>query len=131
MTRLPSAGKLKSWASKLRQARKNFKEADYITVHVPKNEQTLNMINTEQIKMMKPTVRLVNCARGGIINEDALYAALAEKRIAGAALDVFPKEPPENTKFKDFANWPCYASPRRKHRKSANRGSGRSCFKFL
>ncbi|MFA5238617.1 MAG: hydroxyacid dehydrogenase, partial [Phycisphaerae bacterium] len=81
---------------------KIFKESDYITVHVPKNEQTLNMIGAEQIKMMKPNVRLVNCARGGIINEDALYSALAEKRIAGAALDVFPKEPPESFKFKEF-----------------------------
>jgi D-3-phosphoglycerate dehydrogenase len=86
-----------------------FKEADYITVHVPKNEQTLNMIGAEQIKMMKPTVRLINCARGGIINEDAVYAALAEKRIAGAALDVFPKEPPENTRFKEFDN--CLVTP--------------------
>jgi D-3-phosphoglycerate dehydrogenase len=86
-----------------------FKEADYITVHVPKNEQTLNMIGAEQIKMMKPTVRLVNCARGGIINEDALYNAFAEKRIAGAALDVFPKEPPENTRFTEFEN--CLVTP--------------------
>ena len=81
-----------------------FKEADYISVHVPRNEQTLNMIDAEQIKMMKPTVRLVNCARGGIINEDALYNALAEKRIAGAALDVYPTEPPENTRFTEFEN---------------------------
>ena len=86
-----------------------FKEADYITVHVPKNEQTLNMIGAEQIKLMKPTVRLINCARGGIINEDALYNALAEKRIAGAALDVFPKEPPENNRFKEFEN--CLVTP--------------------
>jgi len=86
-----------------------FKEADYITVHVPKNEQTLNMIGAEQIGMMKPTVRLVNCARGGIINEDALYDALAKRRIAGAALDVFGKEPPENTRFKDLDN--CVVTP--------------------
>ena len=86
-----------------------FKEADYITVHVPRNEQTLNMIGTEQIKMMKPTVRLVNCARGGIINEDGLYNALAEKRIAGAALDVYPTEPPENTRFTEFEN--CLVTP--------------------
>ena len=86
-----------------------FKEADYITVHVPKNEQTLNMIDAEQIKMMKPTVRLVNCARGGIINEDALYDALAEGAIAGAALDVYPKEPPENTRFTKFEN--CLVTP--------------------
>jgi len=48
-----------------------LKEADFISVHVPRNEQTLNMIGAEQLEMMKPTVRLVNCARGGIINEDA------------------------------------------------------------
>jgi D-3-phosphoglycerate dehydrogenase len=59
--------------------------------------------------MMKPTVRLVNCARGGIINEDALYDALAENRIAGAALDVFPKEPPENTRFAESDN--CLVTP--------------------
>ncbi|MHC4122185.1 MAG: phosphoglycerate dehydrogenase [Planctomycetota bacterium] len=86
-----------------------FKESDYITVHVPKNEQTLNMIDAEQIKMMKPTVRLINCARGGIINEDALYDTLAKKRIAGAALDVYSKEPPENTRFKDLDN--CLVTP--------------------
>ncbi len=86
-----------------------FKEADYISVHVPRNEQTLNMIDAEQIKMMKPTVRLVNCARGGIINEEALYNALAEKRIAGAALDVYPTEPPENTRFTEFEN--CLVTP--------------------
>jgi len=76
---------------------------------VPRNEQTLNMIDVEQIKMMKPTVRLVNCARGGIINEDALYSALSEGRIAGAALDVYPKEPPENTRFTKFEN--CLVTP--------------------
>ena len=86
-----------------------FKEADYISVHVPRNEQTLNMIAAEQIEMMKPTVRLVNCARGGIINEDALYDALEKGRIAAAALDVFPKEPPENTRFADCEN--CVVTP--------------------
>jgi D-3-phosphoglycerate dehydrogenase len=86
-----------------------FKQADFISVHVPKNEQTLNMIGAEQIKMMKPSARLINCARGGIINEDALYNALASKRIAGAALDVFPKEPPENTRFSEFEN--CIVTP--------------------
>jgi len=86
-----------------------YKEADYISVHVPRNEQTVNMIGAEQLEMMKPTVRLVNCARGGIINEDALYEALANKRIAGAALDVFPKEPPENTRFTELDN--CIVTP--------------------
>jgi len=88
---------------------KIYKDADYISVHVPRNEQTLNMIDAEQLKMMKPTARLVNCARGGIINEDALYEALSNKRIAGAALDVYPKEPPENTRFSEFEE--CIATP--------------------
>jgi D-3-phosphoglycerate dehydrogenase len=86
-----------------------YKEADYISVHVPKNEQTLGMIGAKEMAMMKPTVRLVNCARGGIINEDALYDALAENRIAGAALDVYSKEPPENTRFRELEN--CLATP--------------------
>ncbi|MHC4221032.1 MAG: phosphoglycerate dehydrogenase [Planctomycetota bacterium] len=86
-----------------------YKESDYISVHVPRNEQTLNMIGAEQFAMMKPTVRLVNCARGGIVNEDALYDALNENRIAGGALDVFPKEPPENTRFSDCKN--CLVTP--------------------
>jgi len=86
-----------------------FKKADYITVHVPKNEQTHHMIDADQIKMMKPTARLVNCARGGIINEQAVYDAIAAKRIAGAALDVFPEEPPKNTGFTDIEN--CLVTP--------------------
>ncbi|MHC4636883.1 MAG: phosphoglycerate dehydrogenase [Planctomycetota bacterium] len=86
-----------------------FKESDYISVHVPRNEQTLNMIDKEQIKMMKPCVRLINCARGGIINEEAVYKALAENSIAGVALDVFPKEPPENTGFSDLEG--CLVTP--------------------
>lgn len=86
-----------------------YKEADFITLHIPRNEQTLNMISAEQMKMMKPTARLVNCARGGIINEDDLYEALKAGTIAGAALDVFPKEPPENMGFQDVAN--CLVTP--------------------
>lgn len=88
-----------------------FKQADYITVHVPKNEKTLNMIDEKQIEMMKPTVRLINCARGGIMNEAAIRKALDTKRIAGAALDVFPKEPvpPEEMWFKDYED--CLVTP--------------------
>jgi len=88
---------------------KIYKESDYISVHVPRNEQTLNMIGAEQLAMMKPTVRLINCARGGIINEDALYDALAENKIGGAALDVFSSEPPENIRFTGLDN--CLVTP--------------------
>jgi len=88
---------------------KIYKEADYITVHVPKNEDTINMIDEPQLKMMKKTVRLINCARGGIINEEAAYKALEENRIGGVAIDVFPIEPPDNDKFKNFDN--CVVTP--------------------
>jgi D-3-phosphoglycerate dehydrogenase len=81
-----------------------YKESDYISVHVPKNDETEGMISKKQIEMMKPSVRLINCARGGIIDEDAAYDALEEGKIAGLALDVYPTEPPENTRFKDFDN---------------------------
>ena len=70
-----------------------FKTADFITVHMPLTNKTRNMIALEQMKLMKPTVRLINCARGGIINEHDLATALAEKIIAGAAIDVFENEP--------------------------------------
>jgi D-3-phosphoglycerate dehydrogenase len=86
-----------------------YKEADFISVHVPKNEQTLNMISAKELKMMKPTCRIVNCARGGIINEDDLYNALSSGTIAAAALDVFSKEPPENMRFKECPN--CLVTP--------------------
>ena len=72
------------------------KRADYITVHVPKNPDTLGMIGAEQFAAMKPTARVINAARGGIIDPEALLAALNEGKIAGAALDVYLKEPPES-----------------------------------
>jgi D-3-phosphoglycerate dehydrogenase / 2-oxoglutarate reductase len=74
-----------------------IKEADYITLHLPKNKDTSNLINSEKIKTMKDGVRIVNCARGGIINEIDLADALKSKKVAAAAIDVFEKEPPEPT----------------------------------
>ena len=64
-------------------------------MHIPKTEETTHMIGEAQIALMKKTVRLINCARGGIIEESALIKALQEKRIAGAALDVYEVEPPD------------------------------------
>ncbi|MDC0831655.1 3-phosphoglycerate dehydrogenase [Leptolyngbya valderiana BDU 20041] len=72
-----------------------FREADYISLHVPKTPETANLINADALAKMKPTVRLVNCARGGLIDEAALADALENDRIAGAALDVFGNEPLE------------------------------------
>ena len=70
-----------------------FRTADFITVHMPLTNKTRDMITLAQMKTMKPTVRLINCARGGIINEKDLATALTEKIIAGAAIDVFETEP--------------------------------------
>jgi D-3-phosphoglycerate dehydrogenase len=71
-----------------------YKEADYITVHVPKLKNTAGMINKEAFDQMKTGVMIVNCARGGIINESDLYDAIQSGKVAGAALDVFETEPP-------------------------------------
>jgi D-3-phosphoglycerate dehydrogenase / 2-oxoglutarate reductase len=75
-----------------------FKNADYITIHVPKNEQTLNLINKDSIAKMKNGVYIINCARGGIVNEKDLLEALNSGKVKGAGLDVFEKEPvaPDN-----------------------------------
>ena len=70
-----------------------FAESDYITLHVPKTPETTNLINADTLSKMKPTARIINCARGGIIDEDALAVAIKEGKIAGAALDVFGEEP--------------------------------------
>ena len=69
-------------------------QSDFITIHMPKTAETTGMISTEQLGLMKPTAYIVNVARGGLIDEDALYAALKSGRIAGAGLDVFVSEPP-------------------------------------
>ncbi len=70
-----------------------LKQSDYITIHTPKNEKTVNLINKEAFKEMKPGVFVINCARGGIVNEKDLEWAIENKLIAGAALDVFESEP--------------------------------------
>ncbi len=67
--------------------------ADFITVHCPKNAETVDMFDAARIARMKPTAIIVNTARGGIVNERALCDALAAGRIAGAGIDVFEKEP--------------------------------------
>lgn len=70
-----------------------LRESDYVTLHILLNDQTKHMINAERLTLMKPTAYIINTARGGIVDTQALYDALKEKRIAGAALDVFEQEP--------------------------------------
>jgi len=70
-----------------------YKRADFITIHMPKTKDSFHMIDQKAISLMKPGVRIINCARGGVVEEEALYKAMTEGRVAGAALDVFEKEP--------------------------------------
>ena len=68
--------------------------SDFVTLHVPKLKETMNLINAETIARMKPGARLINCSRGEVVDLDALQDALLQGHLAGAALDVFPSEPP-------------------------------------
>jgi D-3-phosphoglycerate dehydrogenase len=81
-----------------------FQEADIISIHTPLDSSTKNMINKESILQMKPSVFLINTARGGIINQDDLKWAFANDKIGGAALDVFTVEPPEDVDLMSFPN---------------------------
>lgn len=78
--------------------------SDFITLHVPKLEETKNLIRKETIEKMKKGVRIINCARGEVVNIDDLNEALVSGKVAGAALDVFPQEPP------DFSH-PLFSNP--------------------
>ncbi len=70
-----------------------LKISDFITIHLPKTKETANLIGTDALKKVKPTVRIINAARGGVLDEAALYEALKEGRVGGAGLDVFATEP--------------------------------------
>lgn len=70
-----------------------YANSDYITIHVPGGEKTKNLINKDTISKMKNGVKIINCARGGIVNEKDLIEAVKSKKVSGAALDVFEKEP--------------------------------------
>jgi D-3-phosphoglycerate dehydrogenase len=79
-------------------------QSDYISLHLPKTKASANMIGAEQFAKMKDGVRIINCARGGIINEADLYEALTSGKVAGAALDVFAEEPPTDWKLLKLDN---------------------------
>ena len=70
-----------------------LKESDFITLHLTLSASTKGLIGAKELALVKPTVRIINCARGGLIDEEALAKAVKEKRVAGAAIDVFSTEP--------------------------------------
>ena len=70
-----------------------LKESDFITLHLPLTASTKRLLKAKELALVKPTARIINCSRGGLIDEEALAKAVREKRVAGAAIDVFPTEP--------------------------------------
>lgn len=81
--------------------------SDYISLHLPKTKESADMIGKSQLDKMKSGVRIINCARGGIINEQALYDALTNGKVSGAALDVYAEEPPADWKLVKLDNVIC------------------------
>jgi D-3-phosphoglycerate dehydrogenase / 2-oxoglutarate reductase len=81
-----------------------LEQSDYISLHLPKTKESAGMIGKAQIEKMKKGVRIINCGRGGIIDEAALYEALTSGKVAGAALDVFAEEPPTDWKLVQLPN---------------------------
>jgi len=84
-----------------------LRRADYITIHTPRTDETTNLINKDTLAKMKKGAMLINCARGGIVNEDDLYETLKSGHLAGAALDVFGTEPPGMIKLMELPNFIC------------------------
>lgn len=81
-----------------------YRHSDFITLHVPKSDETKKMISKTEIDKMKQGVRIINCARGGLIDEEALCCALKSGKVAGAALDVYENEPPRDSALLQLEN---------------------------
>jgi D-3-phosphoglycerate dehydrogenase len=79
-------------------------QADFITIHVPLTSLTRHMISTKQFNMMKTGVMIIDCSRGGVVDQEALYQALVSGKVKAAALDVFEEEPPRNSKLLTLRN---------------------------
>lgn len=79
-------------------------KADFITIHVPLSQLTKHMISTKEFEKMKTGVMIVDCSRGGVIDQEALYQALVSGKVKAAALDVFEEEPPKNSKLLTLPN---------------------------
>jgi D-3-phosphoglycerate dehydrogenase len=88
---------------------KMLPEADFITIHVPLTPYTRHMLSTKEFNMMKNGVMLIDCSRGGVVDQEALYQALVSGKVKAAAIDVFEEEPPKNSKLLTLRN--VYATP--------------------
>jgi len=88
-----NAEKVSTLGVKLVELDELLKNSDFITIHLPKTKETVNLIGEEALSKVKPTVHIVNAARGGVLDEAALYKAITEGRVAGAGIDVYATEP--------------------------------------
>jgi len=92
---IPEAEIKKAGATKVTDLKAILPKVDFVSVHCPRSPETIDMFNAETIGLMKPGAFLVNTARGGIVNEEALYTALTTGKLRGAGLDVLEREPPD------------------------------------
>ena len=83
---------------------KMLPQADFITIHVPLTPHTKHLLSTKEFQMMKDGVMLIDCSRGGVVDQEALYQALVSGKVKGAAVDVFEEEPPKNSKLLTLNN---------------------------
>ena len=79
-------------------------KADFVSIHVPLSPHTRHLISAKEFALMKDGVMLINCSRGGVVDEEALYTALLQGKVKAAALDVFEQEPPKNNKLLTLGN---------------------------
>lgn len=81
-----------------------LKQSDFVSLHIPHTKESHYMINKKTLSLMKPSAYLINCARGGVVDENALYESLKAGKIAGAGIDVFESEPPKDSKLVSLDN---------------------------
>jgi D-3-phosphoglycerate dehydrogenase len=79
-------------------------QADFITIHVPLTPHTRHMLSTKEFNMMKDGIMIIDCSRGGVVDQDALYTAVVSGKVKAAAVDVFEEEPPKNSKLLTLKN---------------------------
>lgn len=100
----PDVAFCQQYGVRLVTAEQLFAESDYITLHLPLSPETRHFVNRERLSLMKPNAYLVNTARGGLVDEQALYEALSSGKIGGAGLDVREQEPPADRRFDALPN---------------------------